>query len=324
MLTMMTLKKQLTRSVLAVCATASAALAGPIENNRLPADTAWVIHIDFEQVRSTAAGRFLMHEEVGLNLDEMREEIAQELGFDLFAEAMDMTMQGPGNDETDAVIVLTTTPAVDQALEYIERDEPTHEMMLIDEYELHTWHDEKSQGPLYLYMKKTDRGTRRQVVLSSSVSRLLLTLKTMQGDAPDITNVRESPLAINARPGALLYIQTASMEFMKDLDLDDRITKGTGRVTFQISEHDDLSRIDLACTADSEQRARTMSEIVQGLVGLGKLITSEDHDLQMLHHVLQAVRSEAHKKDVTLQFAIPSEELEKMMHHEHGHGHQHD
>lgn len=309
----MSLKRTVLSGLTAMLAISAAAVAGPLELNRVPADTVFVMHVDIEQVRSTTLGRVLMDEDCGLDLDEMREELSHELGFDLFTESMDLTIQASKEGQESGVIILTATPVVDQTVDYIERKETSYRLMNVDGYDLRTWHDQKRDGPLYLHMTETERGTRRRAVLSSSLSRLLLTLKTMEGKAPDISHVEDSRMHVAPRDGSLLFFQTASVASLPSVDLDERITEAAGRVTFEASEHDDISRLDLSCQADSPQRAQTISEILQGLIAVGKLISSEDDDLEMLHHVLLAIRSEAHDSSVAISFAVPSEELEKMM-----------
>ena len=294
-----------------VTGVAAAAFAGPLNTNRLPADTAWVIHLDVEQVRATAIGQYLMSEEIGLEIDDMREGMKEEIGFDLFEEGDDLTLHGPRGDDKAGVVVLVASPTVENVVKWIEENEPSYETLEVDGYQLHTWTDSEKDEQLYLQMKTIDR-ERRQVALSPSLARLLLTLKTMEDRAPDVSQSKDSKLAIAPPIGSLLYFQAAKLTCVPEVEIDDRVADAAGRVTFAVSEHSEMSRVELACTADSEEQAKTLSEIVQGAVALGKLITSCEDDMEELHYVLSQTQSKAVGNEVTLRFEMPAEELRKL------------
>lgn len=290
-----------------------AAPAGPLNVNRLPADTAWVIHLDLEQVRSSAIGQYLLNEDIGLEIDDMRDHMKDEIGFDLFEEGMDLTLQGPAGDGKNGVIVLTATPVVENIVQWIKDNEPTYQTMDVEGFHLQTWVDSDKHQQLYLQMKSI-KGDRRQVVLSPSLSRLVLTLKTMQGDAPNVSAVEDSNLTLSPPIGSLLYFQAAKITCLPDVEMDDRVADAAGRVTFSVSEPSEISRVELACTATSEGNAKTLSEIVQGAVALGKLITSCDDETEELHYVLSQTISTSVGNDVVLRFEMPSEEIRKLTH----------
>lgn len=302
---------KLSAAMAAVAVMASTTLAGPLEVNRLPADTAWVIHVDLEQVRGSAIGQYLLSEDIGLEIDDMREDMQEEIGFDLFAEGMDLTLQGPKDDDKNAVIVVVASPVVDNVIKWIEDNEPSYQTMDVDGYHLHTWVESEDDEQIYLQIK-TIAGDRRQVVLSPSMSRLLLTLKTMESKAPNVSTVENSGLTLSPAIGSLVYFQAAKITNVPDVEIDKRVADAAGRVTFNISEHSDVSRVELACTAEGEDQAKTLSEIVQGAVALGKLITSCDEETAELHYVLSQTQSKAVGNEITLRFEMPSEELRKL------------
>jgi len=294
------------------------AAAGPLESNRLPADTTWVMHVDFQQMRQSTIGRLILDDEMGLEIDDMREDFEHELGFDPFEEAMDMTVHGGRSADDAPVIIMTATPVLDTIVQHIEDDGKDYGRLIVDGYTLHTWFEHDDGEQMYLQMSSIRRDTQRRAVVSNSMSRLLLTLKTMQRKAPDVTRVKQSKLDIAPRLGSLLYVQCASLHAMPEIDIDDHIKDACGRVTFEISEHQDRSRVELAATADSEDRAQTVSEIMQGLIALGKLITGANEDVKPLINILGATTSTSVNSEVSIRFEVPSNELREMLHAGHG------
>lgn len=304
----------------AAAALCSIAPAGPLEIDRLPADTVWVAHVDFEQVRKSTIGQLMLEDDMGLELDDMREDIEEEIGFDPFEDAMDLTLHGGRDSEDGVVVIMTATPVLDSLVQHVRDEGKDYERLVVDGYALDTWMEPGEPGKtMYLYMTSIHGDTQRRAVASDSVSRLLLTLKTMADEAPNVTDVKGARLNIAPRLGSLIYVQCASLHAFPDMELDEHIKDAASRVTFEISEHQNRSRVELAATADNEDHAKTVSEILQGLIGLGKLITGAEDDMAPLNNMLRATRSTNISNEVSIRFEVASDELGDLL-EDHHHG----
>jgi hypothetical protein len=83
-----------------------------VQLERVDADTTWLLHADFEALRSNDVGRELLH--LGaLQTQEISQTLMQELGVDLVSQVRSLTLCGPSLDRRAGVMLLDVDPSVE-------------------------------------------------------------------------------------------------------------------------------------------------------------------------------------------------------------------
>lgn len=87
-------------------------LAGPVQLERIGADTTWLVHADFDAMRSNAAGQEFLR--IGADaIEEVAQEIRQELGVDLVSQVRSITIYGPTLNKRAGVMLIDVDPSAD-------------------------------------------------------------------------------------------------------------------------------------------------------------------------------------------------------------------
>src|SRR5437870_1729102 len=167
--------------------TASSILASPLQRSDVAADPAWLIHVDFDNLRSTALGQFALAE---MEKPEVQAKFAvfQSLfSFDPRKQLHGVTLYSTGKVPTDGVLLLYAD-FDSSKLETLAQSAKDHQSTKHNQYVIHSWIDDKrhdrdgskarTYGAIY--------GT-RLVILAQEESRVTTALDVLDRTAPNLS-----------------------------------------------------------------------------------------------------------------------------------------
>src|SRR3954462_12454889 len=135
---------RLKRSLSACCLLAGGfpALAGPLQRADLPAEPAWVVHVDVDGLRPTTIGQYILTE---MEKPEAQAKLAvfQSLfSFDLRTQLHGLTLYGTGNSTEDGVLLVYADFDTDKLLT-LAKAAKDYQSTTHNQHTIHNWVDNK-------------------------------------------------------------------------------------------------------------------------------------------------------------------------------------
>lgn len=303
---------------LAVLAGSSAtALGGPPRFDLVDSDAMWAVHIDFEEAHKTDLGEWL--------LDMIDDEIdGDEFARDLMGELewgediKGLTLYGwNGGGEESLVAVLQGGEALD-ALE--ERLWHGHKFLHgDDEFEVAgrsviSLSEPGDDESINIASVKAERGER---ILIASPNREWLgrALRVAERDRDGLDADAALLEAASPAERAMIVVMATDLGEWDDFEPVSHFARDAGSVWGALSEEDGRVRIRAAVTADDEDQAQQISQVLQGAIAFGQLLAGdmEDGDLKELAHLARGLRFEVDGRTIRAQFEMESEQAARLM-----------
>ena len=251
-------------------AAAATALSAPLQRADVPAEPAWVLHLDCDGLRPTAIGLFLLAE---MEKPEAQAKLAAFqtiFNFDLRKQLHGLTLYSTGKAPEDGVLLVYADfePARLITLAKAAKD---YQSTTYKQHTIHNWIDDK---------KKARNGVKprvyaaiqggRIVIFAQQEARVAQALDVLDQAVPNLAG--NTVFAQLGAGGSTGFIQAAA----RKLDLPDstpnaamfRLAKGA---RLQVGEAQGQLKATLNLEAGDEEVARQMASVGQGLVALMKL-----------------------------------------------------
>ncbi len=232
---------------------------------QVPADAIWYLHLDLDKFKTTQVGQWFMGE---LDKPEIQQKLAafQALfNFDPRKKLKDCTLFSRGNSPEDAVLILRGTFDTDR-LAVLARMGKEYRSRQHRDYTIHGWLDEsrktKSGGSPHSYGAIHSSGA---VVLGQKDQRVAEALDVMDGLKPGLDKGKYFAEAGPARETAVLVgaaRRTEGAQFAPNAE----ILKHFKTMNVSANEAEEHLKIDLGVEAESEEAARTLQAMAQGLL----------------------------------------------------------
>lgn len=244
----------------------STASAAPLKRSDVPAQPAWVVHVDCDGLRQTQLGQFL--------LGEMRKPEAQAkfaafqviYSFDPRQDLRGLTLYNTGTDSQDGVLIVYASfdpqrlvTLVNAAKDY---QSTTYRGLVI-----HSWIDEKKKDQPRVYAGiYGDR-----VIFGQRESAVSAALEIILG-APNLATSG----AFNQLGDGSAYIQAAARKFELPASAPhSAVLRMCKTVRFELGENQQAVNAALALETGSEEVAGHVASVAQGLLSLIKLRTDQ-------------------------------------------------
>ncbi len=273
-------------TAIAVIAAASVALAsgglvqaGQLDKELLPPNPQYVIHVDVEAFAASAIGELLLSGDLDLGLQDACETVIQETGMDPFEVIKGITVYDYGDDLEEGVAVISASSAIDQLIAGMA--DQAEEMEGYSSLEeggriLHIWTEDTGMDVVGCVVP---RGEDRLVVISQKPEFVIAAADVIDGKAPGFTDVGSSDVDLRPSKGSLVYINVDSLEFLPEIEPASEILQQAQGIVFELSETDQKLRAELQVEAESSDEAQNITDVMNGMIAMGRMIASEDPDL---------------------------------------------
>jgi hypothetical protein len=293
----------LATTLLALTAVAPAA-AGPLKGDRIPADAAWVVHIDVEAGVASQVGGFAVAHRAQWGPGACDEFVAK-TGIEPTRDIKSVTIYGPTCDEDHAVAVIDATSATDTFLEKLRAEEPTFTRIQGEKYLVDTWIEHGS--PRFGYVRKD--GDSRLVMVSRDRARLeeAIALSEKSGGA-----VASPALATPPRKGSFVYVSAVG--------LDAAAKAGNAKVVQKMQDlHLDLGEAEgalygrMLITTATRRDADQVLQMMQGAVTIWRVMAQKSPELAPVVDASQALSMTASDSGVLAEFTLDSRKAIDML-----------
>jgi hypothetical protein len=239
--------------------------SAPLQRADVPANPAWVVHVDCDAIRPTAVGQFLLGE-MAKPENKAKISVLQSLiGIDIATQLHGLTLYNSGTDAKDGVLIVYADFDADK-LNNLAQAAKDPESTKHHSITIRSWVDDKKSGT-----QKRTYGTIKsnRVILGQQESTVAAALDVLDG-GPSLAGSKnfpqlgaaDSPKCIQAAahhldvPGNDPH--AAMLKFAQGLRLD-------------VGESEGKVKATLALEAKDGDVAQQMYSVAQGLLALGKL-----------------------------------------------------
>jgi hypothetical protein len=303
------MKCLITASLATIIVSSTIATAGPLNKDWVAADAQWIIHVDVAALLDSTVGRFILEhgEALDLDLDDL-DEFKQETGLDPRTDLKSVTVYGTGAEPgEDGVIVAVTNDRVDQAIE-----------MLLDNDEVPIREREMDGKTIYVIGGGGDRhylaieprrGNRRILVLSDDRHILAKALKVIDNEAPSLSMGRSKIPGNDPQDGSLVFVAVGDIEAFGDSGPASRIIRMSDGFTADIGEIDGVLIVRATVSADSPEIAQDITEVIQGMVALGRIVAAQQPELRPIAQLADSLKVRTDGSRIAIKIRYDANEL---------------
>jgi hypothetical protein len=270
--------------------------AAPFDSQQVPEGAKWLIHVDFEAFRGTAAGQavrdeWLAKDKVQAHLQKVQEEIGMNPSEDILSATLYDTQF-----QKEHGVAMIHVRKVDgkRLLARFQEKEPDNKMVEFGSHKIYIWqhaHGGKEHAVCgSLYKEKV-------VVFSRDVLKVMAALEVLDGKKPALS--ASDPLAKATADGTVLLVRGVDLSSAPTKH-DCPVLKDSKSLEAQIGAHEGKSFLNLDLHTNSEEIAQNAKTVVDGFRALVNL-RHRNEQLQKLLSNLEVTTSEA---NVSLRWSM--------------------
>lgn len=274
----------LTASVLL---TAVPALGGPLMQNRVSGSANWVAHADYERFNQTLIGKLIREELAKQGLEQKLEDFATVFSFHPLDDVRNVTIYGDGEEQEKAVALIEATCDKNKLVSLV-RMNPEYETIEYGNLVVHSWVDEKKQDPNKSGVEKTYGCFFRDdlVILSSGLDTVKHAIDVLKGTSPNAANGVFTQASLSAE-GAFFQAAANSVGQIAGQQQQTAVLRQTEKLGMVVGEDMGKFYCDLNLTAKSEEIAKSISQILGGIIAFTALQDQEQPELAGLAKKVQ-------------------------------------
>jgi hypothetical protein len=271
-----------------------------LKRERLPADVDFVLHFDLEGLKRTelwlrVAAKAGGEHRFSAEIEEL-DELEERFGIDPFTDVRAVTLFKTKGEEEPTVILFSATEKVDEALIRFQA-EPGYARVVESGIELHTWKSEDDGETAYAYLHAKS-GPERVVVLAKNKKSAVRAARVLRGEEPSHLQ-SGTLLTLAPAPGSFLYLAAAKIPHLDEFPPASRVFGLAQGIQVDLGEAGGFLRGHLGLTTGSPEDALNVSNVINGLISLGRLTGEKLGDLLEL---LTGFRINTRGSEVTLDF----------------------
>jgi len=304
---------------------AGTAIAGPLVKQNVAHDAKWLLHIDLDQLRASKLGQYLLNEIVVKKVEAAKAEgnpfVTNMDVLKIVGQLHSLTAYGmsfEGGEKLDGVLLLQVEPETRKILEGLAGG-----LLLKGDGTL----TKTNEGGHVLYSLKDQLfASPREdglVLFSKSKQSLEEALAVVSGKAK---NLAHSKAFSDFPPVADSFMFLVVAEGFQDhlpIPPQAQVLRQADGVRVVLGERASNLFLNIALKAKDSEVLKPIQQVVEGMVALGTLSQSENHELQQL---LQSIKIVATEKVLSVSAAYPVEAFisragqmlaEQQKHHHH-------
>ena len=295
----------LTTAAAAVCLAlpVGVASAGRISSERVPSGSNFVVHVDIEALHDSKVGQALLEILMEQGLDAI-DDVEEELGFNPLDVLHDVTVSGNDQDGEDVVIVATGHRDLLDALDRLREEAENVDEREEDGVEF-TRYAGDGDGDEAINIWTSESRDVVTIVASPDVDALVRGVRTFRG--------RDDGADIDAPRNSFVLIMAHSLEGV-DAGPAAAVLQLSKGVMINIGEDDDELSIDLQMHAESEDAAKALAQMVQGLAAFAKVAMAEEMEDDRALDLLDGLTFDTDGSLVSIRLHVDPDDLGEFMH----------
>lgn len=304
-------------AIVMVCA--GSASAGPLMTERVLSDATWVVHIDIEAIVGSNLGRMMLDGPIGGEIRaELSQDAMEEIGIDPLKDLRGVTIFGRGEDEQQAVVVISATEAIDAPLAKLPAMVENYSEIREGNRVVHSWDDGGQK--MYVYAAPGKFAGERVVLFSGNVEELKRGMVRFEAPAAEVAPVLERK---RPQAGSFLYFSADELpEVIADGEEASAILRYAQAVTIDAGEVGNDLNVEARITTAGVDEANTMLQVVQGMMALGRMAATSEPDLQPLLKLADGFRAATDGAALNLSVRVDTAAIQQAIqaiesHHDH-------
>ncbi|HLA84415.1 MAG TPA: hypothetical protein VJL29_06450 [Thermoguttaceae bacterium] len=286
-----------------------ASWAGPLDVRQISADARWVAHLDVDALRTTQAAEqylkpLLAKERAQAGLQKLREAG----GFDLAADLHGVTLYGTRFEPRRGVVIFHADAVETRLVAFLET-QPDYKTTEYGRHAVHSWTDRHSGshtviGCLYRPGKSSDESVQEPllVLIAHNPSDMRRAIDVVDGKAASLDG-DDSPLVAGAEQRAskkpVVVMLGAGGLAEAALPLKSPVLRQCDMLNVVLGETDGEAFLACRLAAKSDEGAKNIEQVVQGLLAMGRLAGDANENLKK---VLETVELSLDGKTVELRW----------------------
>ncbi|MBL8746066.1 MAG: hypothetical protein JNK58_06890 [Phycisphaerae bacterium] len=297
-------------------ACSGSALAGPLLPERVLPDATWVLHVDIESMVNSTFGRAVLDGSMGAEIRaEITEEAMQEMGIDPLRDLRGLTIFGHTEEETEAVILISATNAIDAPLAKLPDIVPNYSAIREGDRVVHSWRDDDET--VYAYAAPGRDAGERLVLFSGNVDELRRGILRLEMGGADLAPALKGRAPT---PGSFVFFSADQIPGLADGNDMSALLRFARGIVFDAGEQGNELHADARVTTSGQEDANTMLQVVQGMMALGRIAASSEPDIQPLLKIADGCRASTDGADLLvtlrLDLATITQAIREMDEHE--------
>ena len=291
-----------------ICINAS---AGPLQKGRVAADAQWLAHVDITGLLNSSVVKFILENSQDLHLEmDGMDEMKEQFGLDPLKDFKDITIYGKGNPEKDGsfVALITTTAAVDSALDAINTQKPdaVHELE-VGGYRIQSAGDEGEK--MFFRVQPGPGGADRLVVISKDPENLIRGISVAEGKSPSLAGSAGPALLRSPQPGSLTFFAANGLNWLDDDDEGSKLLRDAESLVLEYGEKGDETFLESAIVTKNAEDSANLADMARGLLAMGKMAASNDPDLAPFKDALNAAKITTEGGTISFKLRLPTQKL---------------
>jgi hypothetical protein len=286
---------------------ALAVSAAPLQRADVPADPAWVLHLDCDKLRSSAVGQYMLGEMAKPEAEAKLAAFQTIFNFDLRTQVHGLTLFSTGTAPQDGVLVVYADFDSSRLIGLVEaaNDYQTNSH---NQHVIHNWIDERKPALDGVHPRTYAAFEGGRIIFGQREGPVANALDVLDRKAPNLSSTRNFPQLGAA--GNSSFIQAAA----RKMDLSDaapgaaifRMAKG---IRLDIGEAQQQMTAALTLQANDEETATNMAAIGQGLVALMKSQPEKPESVKFA----EALSLNQRGAEVVARLSLPATNVVAMM-----------
>ena len=294
----------------------------------LPADTAFVVHVDVQRLAGLIGVEDLLEQlsdSEAREVSDMLRQIERRLGFDPIRDIRSVTVFGSDLTGDEPSVMLITDDSLDDALEALddegalrtERDGGLRFQRInaagvaaalgIEDV------DASEDDSLVLYVQRIGNN-RRAVLFGERTRDILDAARVLDDDELSLGQTRRPALNLQSSNGSFLYFEVSSSleDIIRETPASELASKVRG-LALDLSEEQDMIDIRLTVATASRRDASDVEDLITGLRGLISLAGDMEDIPDIVRSTLDGIRADADGDRVTVRLSVPFREIRRML-----------
>jgi hypothetical protein len=285
--------------------------ADKLDKRRVGSDARWLLHVDVQAVIGSTLFQLVReHHEMqeDFEMDEL-EELRTEFGIDPFEDILSVTLWGTGKSESEAVMVVETTAAIEGLLPRLSEVDG-YRPIQVGTYAVHSFGEgEDGDERVFAYVHEARGAAGRTVVLAHDKEMLVRGIDTLVGHSPSLAQAANPALRVSNEEGSMVLLAADGIQELAHMDPTSQVARLAQSVVFELGERQEAIFARLVIQAEDEAKARQISDVLRGVVALASLVTAS-HDVPPgLVDLVQALRFESNGTFMSVDFRYNTRQL---------------
>ena len=325
----------MTRSPCLVVAATAAVLCSPVlaqgpDPALLPADTTFVAHVelgelarllDIEQMLEQARDGEGPLGRDGREATEILERIEDELGLNLLRDLQSVTVFCSDLDRGDPTVMIMASSRIDGVIDRLKEagvleSERTGGIRFyrLSLGALAEMMGERADGDDAGYLYVREVGRRRAILIGEHARDLVGAARVLEGDEDSAAQRGGNLLKDRPGRGTIVYVELAgAFEKWTRRTPASQIGERLKRVSVELGEDDGQVSVVVSAQTGSEQDARNVAAVVNGLRGLLALTDASDEIPEVARDALEDARAEARGGRVSVRFEMSLDSIRRLL-----------